>query len=123
MLRIAGSLVTNQVRAYDLPRMFGREGHPTQWSTDGKDSVGEVGIDLFLLIRGHAHRMVFRCGMRAPLVTVSNRLALVGVAQLMLAMSSSLMVVAMVLGTGRSAVLVAAMLSGVVWLWFGMSLW
>ncbi|RPK32048.1 hypothetical protein EES37_34200 [Streptomyces sp. ADI91-18] len=41
----------------------------------------------------------------------------------MLAMSSSLMVVAMVLGTGRSAVLVAAMLSGVVWLWFGMSLW
>ncbi|MGW6884063.1 DUF6328 family protein [Streptomyces goshikiensis] len=67
--------------------------------------------------------MVFRCGMRAPLVTVSNRLALVGVAQLMLAMSSSLMVVAMVLGTGRSAVLVAAMLSGVVWLWFGMSLW
>ncbi|MBP0938400.1 hypothetical protein J0X20_32935 [Streptomyces sp. KCTC 0041BP] len=78
MLRIAGSLVTNQVRAYDLPRMFGREGHPTQWSTDGKDSVGEVGIDLFLLIRGHAHRMVFRCGMRAPLVTVSNRLALVG---------------------------------------------
>ncbi|AKL69595.1 hypothetical protein M444_34075 [Streptomyces sp. Mg1] len=67
--------------------------------------------------------MVFRCGMRAQLVTVSNRLALVGVAQLMLAMSSSLMVVAMVLGTGRSAVLVAAMLSGVVWLWFGMSLW
>lgn len=29
MLRVAGSLITNQVRAYDLPRMFGREGHPT----------------------------------------------------------------------------------------------
>lgn len=29
MLRVAGSLVTNQVRAYDLLRMFGREGHPT----------------------------------------------------------------------------------------------
>jgi TnpA family transposase len=29
MLRVAGSLVTNQVRAYDLLRMFGRNGHPT----------------------------------------------------------------------------------------------
>ncbi|UUU19206.1 transposase [Streptomyces sp. DSM 40750] len=29
MLRVAGSLVTNQVRAYDLMRTFGREGHPT----------------------------------------------------------------------------------------------
>ncbi|WP_331738870.1 Tn3 family transposase [Streptomyces sp. NBC_01276] len=29
MLRVAGSLITNQVRAYDLIRMFGREGHPT----------------------------------------------------------------------------------------------
>lgn len=29
MLRVAGSLITNQVRAYDLLRMYGREGHPT----------------------------------------------------------------------------------------------
>lgn len=29
MLRVAGSLVTNQVRAYDLLRMFGHEGRPT----------------------------------------------------------------------------------------------
>ena len=29
MLPVAGSLVTHQVRAYDLLRMFGREGHPT----------------------------------------------------------------------------------------------
>ena len=29
MLRVAGSLITNQVRAYDLLQMFGREGHPT----------------------------------------------------------------------------------------------
>lgn len=29
MLRFAGSLVTNQIRAYDLLRMFGREGNPT----------------------------------------------------------------------------------------------
>ena len=29
MLRIAGSLVTSQVRAYDLLRMLGRDGHPT----------------------------------------------------------------------------------------------
>ena len=28
-VRVAGSLVTNQVRAYDLLRMFGRAGHPT----------------------------------------------------------------------------------------------
>jgi len=28
-LRVAGSLVTSQVRAYDLLRMFGREGRPT----------------------------------------------------------------------------------------------
>ncbi len=29
VLRVAGSLVTDQVRAYDLVRMFGRDGHPT----------------------------------------------------------------------------------------------
>jgi TnpA family transposase len=29
MMRVAGSLVTGQVRAYDLLRMFGREGRPT----------------------------------------------------------------------------------------------
>ncbi|KUL48417.1 hypothetical protein ADL28_29710 [Streptomyces violaceusniger] len=32
MLRVAWSLITNQVRAYDLLRMFGREGHPTPLS-------------------------------------------------------------------------------------------
>nr|WP_261988408.1 transposase [Streptomyces sp. gb1(2016)] len=29
MLKVAGSLVTNQVRAHDLLRMFGRDGRPT----------------------------------------------------------------------------------------------
>jgi hypothetical protein len=29
MIRVAGSLITNPVRAYVLLRMFGREGHPT----------------------------------------------------------------------------------------------
>jgi len=29
MLRVAGSLVTSQVRAYDLLRMIGRDGHPS----------------------------------------------------------------------------------------------
>ncbi|WP_192580527.1 Tn3 family transposase [Micromonospora sp. ALFpr18c] len=29
MLRVAGSLITNQVRAYDLLRMLARDGHPT----------------------------------------------------------------------------------------------
>lgn len=33
MLKVAGSLVTNQVRAYDLLRMFGREGRPTPLGT------------------------------------------------------------------------------------------
>ncbi|MBO8186370.1 Tn3 family transposase [Streptomyces sp. DW4-2] len=28
MRQVAGSLITNRVRAYDLLRMFGREGHP-----------------------------------------------------------------------------------------------
>lgn len=31
MLRVAGSLVTNQIRAYDLLRMFGRERRPPRW--------------------------------------------------------------------------------------------
>jgi TnpA family transposase len=31
MLGVAGSLVTGQVRAYDLLRMLGREGRPTRW--------------------------------------------------------------------------------------------
>jgi hypothetical protein len=29
MLRVAGSLITNQVRAYDLLRMLTRDGYPT----------------------------------------------------------------------------------------------
>ena len=29
MLRVAGSLITNQIRAYNLLRMLGREGRPT----------------------------------------------------------------------------------------------
>jgi len=29
MLRVAGSLITHQVRAYDVLRMPGRDGHPT----------------------------------------------------------------------------------------------
>jgi len=29
MLRVAGSLLTNTVRAYDLIRMLARDGHPT----------------------------------------------------------------------------------------------
>ena len=29
MLRVAGSLVTDRVRAYGLLRMLGRDGHPT----------------------------------------------------------------------------------------------
>ncbi|WP_312896627.1 Tn3 family transposase [Nonomuraea endophytica] len=34
MTRVAGSLVTNQVRAYDLLRMFARNGRPTPLGQD-----------------------------------------------------------------------------------------
>jgi TnpA family transposase len=40
MLKVAGSLVTNQVRAYDLPRMFGREGRPTHWGRRSRSTGG-----------------------------------------------------------------------------------
>lgn len=40
MLRVAGSLITNQVRAYDLLRMFGREGHPTRSALRSPSTAG-----------------------------------------------------------------------------------
>ncbi|WP_327279603.1 DUF6328 family protein [Streptomyces sp. NBC_01205] len=82
------------------------------------------GAAAFLTSPAPSHRVVFRCDVRTELVTVSNRLALVGLVLLMLAMSSSLLlVVTMVLGAGKSAVLASVILSGVVWLWIGMPLW
>jgi TnpA family transposase len=48
MLRVAGSLVTNQVRAYDLMRMFGREGHPTPLG-QGFAEYGRIDKTLHLL--------------------------------------------------------------------------
>ncbi|MEU2392658.1 DUF6328 family protein [Streptomyces sp. NPDC007369] len=86
--------------------------------------LAAFGAASFLTAPAPFHRIVFRCGMRAELVTVSNRLALIGLVLLMLAMSSSLLlVVTLVLGTGKSAVLASVLLSGVVWLWFGMPMW
>nr|WP_241911333.1 Tn3 family transposase [Streptomyces sp. DH-12] len=43
MLRVAGSLITNQVRAYDLLRMFGREGHPTPLGRRSRSTAGSTG--------------------------------------------------------------------------------
>ncbi|WP_455432620.1 Tn3 family transposase [Streptosporangium canum] len=40
LLKVAGSLVTNQVRAYDLPRMFGREGRPARWVRRSRSTGG-----------------------------------------------------------------------------------
>ncbi|MGI8846886.1 MAG: Tn3 family transposase [Candidatus Dormibacteria bacterium] len=48
MLRVAGSLVTNQVRAYDLLRMFGRDGHPTPLG-QGFSEYGRIAKTLHLL--------------------------------------------------------------------------
>jgi TnpA family transposase len=42
MLRVAGSLITNQVRAYDLLRMFGREGHPTPLGPRSPSTAGSA---------------------------------------------------------------------------------
>ncbi|MFD0269328.1 DUF6328 family protein [Streptomyces sp. NPDC127106] len=82
------------------------------------------GAAAFLTAPAPFHRVVFRCGMRTQLVTVSHRLAIAGLVLLMVAMSSSLLlVVAMVLGVGGSAVLTSVILGGVVWLWFGLPLW
>ncbi|MFD7261665.1 DUF6328 family protein [Streptomyces sp. NPDC059874] len=82
------------------------------------------GAAAFLMAPAPFHRVVFRCGMRTQLVTVSNRLALTGLILLMVAMSSSLLlVVTMVLGVGTSAVIASVMVGGVVWLWFGLPMW
>ncbi|MCQ4083913.1 Tn3 family transposase [Streptomyces sp. RB6PN25] len=48
MLRVAGSLVTGQVRAYDLLRMFGREGRPTPLGQAFAE-YGRIGKTLHLL--------------------------------------------------------------------------
>jgi TnpA family transposase len=40
MLRVAGSLVTNQVRAYDLLRMLGRDGHPPRSGRRSSSTAG-----------------------------------------------------------------------------------
>lgn len=48
MLRVTGSLVTGQVRAYDLLRMFGREGRPTPLGQAFAE-YGRIGKTLHLL--------------------------------------------------------------------------
>ncbi|GGZ42687.1 hypothetical protein GCM10010365_74220 [Streptomyces poonensis] len=48
MLRVVGSLVTGQVRAYDLLRMFGREGRPTPLGTAFAE-YGRIAKTLHLL--------------------------------------------------------------------------
>ena len=48
MLRVVGSLVTHQVRAYDLLRMLGRDGHPTPLG-QGFVEYGRIAKTLHLL--------------------------------------------------------------------------
>ncbi|GGW59121.1 hypothetical protein GCM10010381_50480 [Streptomyces xantholiticus] len=40
MLKVADSLVTNHVRAYDLLRMFGRDGRPTPLGRRSRSTGG-----------------------------------------------------------------------------------
>ena len=42
MVQVAGSLVTNQVRAYDLLRMFGRDGHPPRSGRPSPSTAGSL---------------------------------------------------------------------------------
>ncbi|MFJ3923344.1 DUF6328 family protein [Streptomyces sp. NPDC090022] len=86
--------------------------------------VVAFGAAAFLTAPAPFHRVVFRRGMRGRLIVVSNRLALIGLVLLMLAMSSALLlVVTMVLGPGSSALIASCVFSGIVWLWFGMPMW
>jgi TnpA family transposase len=48
MLRVAGSLVTSKVRAYDLLRMLGRDGHPSPLG-QGLAEYGRIAKTLHLL--------------------------------------------------------------------------
>ncbi|WP_259294723.1 transposase [Streptomyces canus] len=48
MLRVVGSLVTGQVRAYDLPRMFGCQDVPPRWAPRSP-STGRIAKPLHLL--------------------------------------------------------------------------
>jgi len=48
MLRVAGLLITNQVRAYDLLRMLTRDGHPTPLGQDPAE-YGRIAKTLHLL--------------------------------------------------------------------------
>ncbi|MGP3683726.1 DUF6328 family protein [Streptomyces sp. IBSNAI002] len=86
--------------------------------------VVAFGAAAFLTAPAPFHRVVFRHGLRSRLLNVSNRLALVGLVLLMLAMSSALLlVVTMVLGPGKSSLIASVTSSGIVWLWFGMPMW
>ena len=48
MLRVVGSLMTHQVRAYDMLRMLGRDGHPTPLGQAFAE-YGRIAITLYLL--------------------------------------------------------------------------
>ncbi|MFI1398150.1 DUF6328 family protein [Streptomyces sp. NPDC020681] len=70
------------------------------------------------------HRVVFRHGLRSQLLAVSNRMAIVGLALLMIAMSSAmLLIVTMAMGSDASRIIASATFSGIIWLWFGMPMW
>ncbi|MGW3690141.1 DUF6328 family protein [Streptomyces sp. NPDC005125] len=67
------------------------------------------------------HRVVYRHGLKHRLLTISHGFALAGLALLMLSMSSALLlVVTLVLGGAKSALVAAVIFSGMAWLWFGM---
>lgn len=73
MLRVAGSLVTNQVRAYELLRMFGREGRPTSLGRAFAE-CGRIEKTMHLLNLVDPIDGTYRRGMNRQLTVQESRL-------------------------------------------------
>lgn len=72
MLRVARSLVTGQVRAYDLLRMFGREGRPTPLGQAFAE-YGRIAKTLHLLRVVHPVDDTYRRQMNRQLTVQESR--------------------------------------------------
>ncbi|MGZ4329781.1 MAG: DUF6328 family protein [Solirubrobacteraceae bacterium] len=70
------------------------------------------------------HRMLFRRGEKAYLVSVGNRLAIIAMALVTIGLTGILLLISNVLfGSVAAAIVAAVALVGVVTLWFGLPLW
>ncbi len=70
------------------------------------------------------HRMLFRRGEKAYLVSLGNRLAIIAMALVTIGLTGILLLISNVLfGSVIAAIVAAVVLVGVVTLWFGLPLW